>query len=168
LQLSQVSVASTLNPSVNLLVNGDFSQGTYSAPNNNSVPLGWTFQNTFGATFQGEVQTGCGFGGSNCWYDGAVQAYDALSQSIATTSGQTYLVSFYLQDESGLDIFRSVSTNGQPDIGGNGADLLVYAQADAVQPGVPQPSTWAMIILDFCGVGLMAYRRRSQTATFAA
>src|SRR4051812_37704124 len=61
LQLSQVSVASTLNPSVNLLVNGDFSQGTYSAPNNNSVPLGWTFQNTFGATFQGEVQTGCDY-----------------------------------------------------------------------------------------------------------
>jgi hypothetical protein len=29
------------------------------------------------------------------------------------------------------------------------------------QAGVPEPSTWAMIILGFCGVGFMAYRRRN-------
>jgi len=28
---------------------------------------------------------------------------------------------------------------------------------------VPEPSTWAMMILGFCGMGFMAYRRRSQT-----
>jgi hypothetical protein len=28
---------------------------------------------------------------------------------------------------------------------------------------VPEPSTWAMMILGFAGVGFMAYRRRSQT-----
>jgi hypothetical protein len=27
---------------------------------------------------------------------------------------------------------------------------------------VPEPSTWAMMILGFFGVGFMAYRRRSQ------
>lgn len=27
--------------------------------------------------------------------------------------------------------------------------------------GVPEPSTWAMMILGFCGVGFMAYRRKS-------
>jgi PEP-CTERM motif-containing protein/von Hippel-Lindau disease tumor suppressor protein len=26
--------------------------------------------------------------------------------------------------------------------------------------GVPEPSTWAMMILGFCGVGFMAYRRK--------
>jgi hypothetical protein len=25
---------------------------------------------------------------------------------------------------------------------------------------VPEPSTWAMMILGFCGVGFMAYRRK--------
>jgi hypothetical protein len=33
---------------------------------------------------------------------------------------------------------------------------------------VPEPSTWAMMILGFCGVGFMAYRRKSQmTPTIA-
>jgi hypothetical protein len=33
---------------------------------------------------------------------------------------------------------------------------------------VPEPSTWAMMILGFAGVGFMAYRRRNQSATLAA
>jgi PEP-CTERM motif len=28
--------------------------------------------------------------------------------------------------------------------------------------GIPEPSTWAMMILGFCGVGFMAYRRKSK------
>jgi hypothetical protein len=32
---------------------------------------------------------------------------------------------------------------------------------------VPEPSTWAMMILGFAGVGFMAYRRRNQTAALA-
>jgi hypothetical protein len=30
---------------------------------------------------------------------------------------------------------------------------------------VPEPSTWAMMILGFAGIGFMAYRRRNQTAS---
>ena len=33
---------------------------------------------------------------------------------------------------------------------------------------VPEPSTWAMMILGFFGVGFMAYRRRNQTAASPA
>ena len=32
--------------------------------------------------------------------------------------------------------------------------------------GVPEPSTWAMIILGFAGIGFMAYRRKNQGSTF--
>jgi hypothetical protein len=32
---------------------------------------------------------------------------------------------------------------------------------------VPEPSTWAMMILGFAGVGFMAYRRRTQTTALA-
>jgi len=41
------------------------------------------------------------------------------------------------------------------------------AHIDAVA-AVPEPSTWAMIILGFAGVGFMAYRRRNQTTAVAA
>ena len=38
----------------------------------------------------------------------------------------------------------------------------------AMQVGaVPEPSTWAMMILGFAGVGYLTYRRR-KTAAFAA
>jgi hypothetical protein len=35
-------------------------------------------------------------------------------------------------------------------------------------PAVPEPSTWAMMILGFAGVGFLAYRRRKQVALTAA
>ena len=33
---------------------------------------------------------------------------------------------------------------------------------------VPEPSTWAMMILGFAGLGFMAYRRKSKPALMAA
>jgi hypothetical protein len=38
---------------------------------------------------------------------------------------------------------------------------------NSITAAVPEPSTWAMMILGFCGLGFMAYRRRSQLS-FAA
>jgi PEP-CTERM motif len=38
----------------------------------------------------------------------------------------------------------------------------VLGQANVVTSGVPEPSTWAMMILGFFGVGFMAYRKKSQ------
>jgi hypothetical protein len=43
--------------------------------------------------------------------------------------------------------------------GNTGSDAAVTL----VTPGVPEPSTWAMMILGFFGVGFMAYRRKNQT-----
>jgi hypothetical protein len=37
-----------------------------------------------------------------------------------------------------------------------------------VASAVPEPSTWAMMILGFCGLGFMAYRRKSKPALMAA
>jgi hypothetical protein len=37
----------------------------------------------------------------------------------------------------------------------------------AVQ-AVPEPSTWAMMILGFCGLGVVAYRRRHRAPGFVA
>jgi hypothetical protein len=38
----------------------------------------------------------------------------------------------------------------------------------SAEPAVPEPSTWAMMILGFVGVGFMAYRRKARTALMAA
>jgi hypothetical protein len=37
-----------------------------------------------------------------------------------------------------------------------------------IASGVPEPSTWAMMILGFVGLGFMAYRRKSQPTLIAA
>lgn len=46
----------------------------------------------------------------------------------------------------------------------NGATGSVAA--GTFTPAVPEPSTWAMMILGFAGVGFMAYRRRNQATAF--
>jgi hypothetical protein len=51
-----------------------------------------------------------------------------------------------------------------------GLDTIDLEQTSGpITSGVPEPSTWAMMILGFCGVGLMAYRRKQNgSAQFAA
>ena len=51
-------------------------------------------------------------------------------------------------------IFAANGTQGQAT--GTPVPLLTTA--------VPEPSTWAMMLLGFCGVGFMAYRRKSMAA----
>jgi hypothetical protein len=46
--------------------------------------------------------------------------------------------------------------------------LWFDANLVVIPSGVPEPSTWAMMILGFAGVGFMAYRRRNQGAALAA
>jgi hypothetical protein len=47
----------------------------------------------------------------------------------------------------------------------SGAYTIVVTQ---LAPAVPEPSTWAMMILGFAGIGFMAYRRKSKPALMAA
>ncbi len=161
---SGVTVTDLTTGSVtNLITNGDFNGGTYSTAINSTVPNDWTFQNAFGATFQGTVSNSgaCGSASGFCWYDGSVQAYDAISQTIATTIGDTYRVAFNLTDNGSLTTFQQLSTNGNvTGTGGNGVDVLVYAQASAVQPGVPELSTWAMLGIGFAGLAFVGQRAR--------
>lgn len=41
-------------------------------------------------------------------------------------------------------------------------------EMDPLTAAVPEPSTWAMMLFGFLGVGFLAYRRRNQAAAFAA
>ncbi|HWY60953.1 MAG TPA: PEPxxWA-CTERM sorting domain-containing protein [Rhizomicrobium sp.] len=169
---SGASVVDLTTSSGNLLINGDFSGGTYTNNGNASTPNGWTYANIYGAIDGGEIDSGCGVSGSHCWYDGAVQAYDAISQSIATTIGDTYRISFNFSG-GGCDdaacLYSDLSTNGDTtDTGGNGIDMLVYAQAGLpAAGGVPEPATWAMFLLGFGAIGWTLRSRRNQSAATA-
>lgn len=57
---------------------------------------------------------------------------------------------------------RTLDLSGNP----NWYDIW-YVRNDVVS-AVPEPSTWAMMILGFAGVGFMAYRHRAKTALMAA
>jgi hypothetical protein len=46
--------------------------------------------------------------------------------------------------------------------------LTLLSTDVVISPGVPETSTWAMMLLGFAGLGFMAYRRKSRLALMAA
>jgi PEP-CTERM motif len=59
---------------------------------------------------------------------------------------------------------------GQGPVGGVDATFVTYVTPhgpDAMS-AVPEPSTWAMLLIGFAGIGLMAYRRKQKPATMAS
>ena len=48
-----------------------------------------------------------------------------------------------------------------------GPDTDGFDSVNLMTAAVPEPSTWAMMILGFAGVGFMAYRRKSKPALMA-
>jgi hypothetical protein len=78
---------------------------------------------------------------------GAMAAYD-LTLFFSTTNSAS-LVGF---------AGGTITAGG---VGGNGLSLSDYSSlTGTITAAVPEPSTWAMIILGFFGVGFMAYRRK--------
>jgi hypothetical protein len=168
ISFESASVVDLTTASGNLLTNGDFSGGTYLV-GGNPEPLGWIYANIFGATFGGVVASDgtCanGAGTPFCYYDGAVQAYDAISQSIPTTIGDLYRISFSVADNSGCGTnggppcnFSDLSTNGDiTGTGGNGINVTAYALA-GLPHAAPEPAS--LLILGTGLLGLAAFARR--------
>lgn len=82
---------------------------------------------------------------------------------------------FYQNSENlGFAIFPGLNFN--PNVSGIYTLDLKLFSAENRQLGdvsiqvnaVPEPSTWAMLILGFAGIGFMAYRRKSRPAVLAA
>jgi hypothetical protein len=63
---------------------------------------------------------------------------------------------------SGLGAFTSVVLSSSQ----NSFEVDNIAFYSEIAPGVPETSTWAMMILGFFGVGFMAYRRKSNNIAF--
>ncbi len=137
-----------------------------------SGPTGIRF--TFSAAALGTLPNYAGL----VWTDGtnpiSVVGFDSLGNPIATITGNSADNSF--NGETAEDRFygffnaTGISaifiSNGS---GGIEVDHVQYGfGAAAVTGGVPEPSTWAMMILGFAGIGFMAYRRKSKPALMAA
>lgn len=52
-----------------------------------------------------------------------------------------------------------------PDCPGDGTNIGNILDNVLLTSAVPEPSTWAMMILGFCGLSLLAYRKRNQLTT---
>ncbi len=121
ISLAYASVVDQTAGSNNLLTNGDFSQGTYTYNGNSGTPNGWTYANVYGAeaggyvtNYSGYCYTLNGVAVSNCWFDGAVQGYDAISQTITTVPGHTYQISFYVAEDSAIFAYGGNECCGFP------------------------------------------------------
>jgi hypothetical protein len=86
---------------------------------------------------------------------------DALLASLGFTSGGITVSDIHFRLGAGSDGTYNGSTWMNEE--GDTSTLLITADIAAA---VPEPSTWAMMILGFAGVGFMAYRRRSHGPTF--
>ena len=153
LHLDDVTVTTGGGP--NLLLNGGFELG-----GTGNTPVDWTYLNQFGAGAAGVVSGGGCHTGALCYVDGAIQAYDGITQGISTTIGSTYTITFFLNDDGGLTTFSRLSTNGNTTgTGGNGIDLIVYAGDVPTRSNVPEPSTWLLLGSGLAVWAVMTWRR---------
>lgn len=149
---------STTGSTTNLILNGDFSSGS------GTTPADWGYVNTYGSSFGGSVGNSfsCGGGFNTCWYDGSIQAYDAIDQTVATTIGDSYLLSFQYSENGGYLDFSALSTNGGTGSDGNGVDILAYAQSGPPPAGTvtPEPGSIWLMSTGALLLGAFFYSRR--------
>jgi hypothetical protein len=140
---------------------------------------------------------------------GAVGFNSSLTQYLATETGATYSVSFWLNmfsgspnspnavtlswgnsvifDQTDLSaegwteysfVETALSTTTRLEFGlrqdpaASGLDDVSVIQLTPgiidPTPAVPEPSTWAMLLIGFAGIGFMTYRRKAKSALLAA
>ena len=169
----------TAYSSLGVLFSGT-NAGTWGG-NSNGNPGNWGLEGTNGPQF-------LGFNGSNNGYSETVQFASAItaasldfSRSNGSVDGSITLTAFdgvtpVSSDTSALGALNSWSTLSVSGAGitsiewsGTGSGFHPYGVDNFVfSTGVPEPSTWAMMLLGFAGLGLIAYRRKAKRTLMAA
>jgi len=138
------------------------------------------------ATFQIDTDTIPNFSSANALignqvrFDNVSGIFGGVATTLASISFGTNLIA---------DLNIAGTALGFTQLSGNGPDLFTGDPADPVftlgsfnlgnpffgqrdvltiSAAVPEPSTWAMMLLGFAGLGVAAYRRTSKAAAIAA
>jgi hypothetical protein len=101
--------------------------------------------------------------------EGGYVTIDLNSTAIAllnSAQGASFLFGGRTNDSATSSNFVFGDFFGDPAPAGTPAPELILNAADPSISAVPEPSTWAMMILGFAGVGFMAYRGKSKPAPF--
>ncbi len=115
--------------------------------------LGGTWTLTKAASGSDAKTQSDGTGVPALWFGGYSSGdYDTFSQTFATTPDETYLLTF----DFTIDSFPQLSALSEF-LGSSSSALLVTTSASVVS--VPEPSTWAMLLLGFAGLGVAGYHR---------
>lgn len=162
------------------------ASGSFSYDSSNSGPLTFNDLTAFSFTANAssfglsDVQSGGSLSNYNYFgFDTTLSAFvpAAISGSVGTFSGIFAAITPSLNGGFFIDPLI-----GSADPAGTGADSLYtlynagpsnapytsYSITPAIAVAVPEPSTWAMMIVGFLGVSFMAHRRRNQSAALAA
>ena len=85
------------------------------------------------------------------------------------TAWLTASITFAVNDKVGSRSENPLSVG--VNVGGQSIDTDFISETGNFEFGVvsavPEPSTWAMMVLGFCSLGFMAYRRKSGTLRLA-
>ena len=97
----------------------------------------------------------------------------ATSVNFAVTDNENQVFNFSNALGNGSNFFGFLGTQGETIksislsfVGGGVDDVRQIRLDESITTAVPEPTTWAMMILGFAGVGFLAYRRRSNDAAF--
>jgi hypothetical protein len=182
-----MALACPASASTNLLVNGSFETGDFT---------GWTLSGNTG--YLGVVTSFSGVlpeNGSYEVYAGSIGSDVGISQTFSDTAGTTYTASGYVYGFGGtpsdfgmqIDGTSYIYVNPYPASGwtqysftftGTGSDTFTIVNRNdpsyqlldnfSVSSAVPEPSTWAMLLLGFAGLGYAGYRSSRKGAPIAA
>jgi fibro-slime domain-containing protein len=87
---------------------------------------------------------------------GGIHPYDPSNLVSYTLVAGTYSMEVFYADRHVTDAYADLSVDN------------ITTSVPSLTEGVPEPSTWAMLILGFAGIGYMAYRRKAKPALMAA
>jgi hypothetical protein len=110
--------------------------------------------------------SGASFFGVTSDTPNAVQTLGFTADVYAGSSSSAHYL-FDAQRNTGSVIFSATSQAASDDTHGD-LSLGSWLVRDSLQSAVPEPSTWAMMIVGFCGLGWLAYRRKNRFALNAA